>query len=288
MVRNYFKYFIEALGTFSALATLISFLLMWKSGDNTSTDISIWGIIGWGALMLAICAAYAFWMIKKKSRIELMINANFRLTIEKGDLFSKEGIIVIPVNEYFDTIVNEVIISRNTVHGAWINRYWKDRIQELDGKIADGMAALHAEGITGTEVEGRGPGKEVKYPVGTCIPIRDGMNTYVLCALTYFDSNNKAYLPRKEFSNVIEGLFDCLKQISTDKPVYLPLFGTGLSRLNRSRQRILSFFVEIIDFKYSDANFPKGVHIEIRSDAFQSVDLNQIEYHFKHTFHADR
>lgn len=60
-----------------------------------------------------------------------------------------------------------------------------------------------------------------------------------------------------------------------EKPIYMPLIDTGLSRLGRSPQRILNFLVDAIDFKYSELTFPHGFNIEIYD--INTVNLNDLE-----------
>ena len=44
-----------------------------------------------------------------------------KLTIKQGDLFVCNGVVLIPVNEYFDTHVGDGVINENSIHGLFIN-----------------------------------------------------------------------------------------------------------------------------------------------------------------------
>lgn len=209
-------------------------------------------------------------MTELKSSVTFIFNPQFRLTVEKGDLFTKRGIIVIPVNEYFDTQVGDGIISPSSIHGKWINRFFKEKTQELDQLIESELNETANKPGLRTE------GKNKIYPLGTCIDIKLDFNIYVLLVLSHFDENNHAFLERKDFSIVLQKLFEHLQRLDLAvNSVYMPLIGTGLSRLGRSPQRILDYIVDEIDFKYSDLNFPKGLFIEIYD--ISQVNLNQLE-----------
>lgn len=56
------------------------------------------------------------------------------LTVKFGDLFSEDGNKVISCNEYFDSIVDEKLISSKTLHGQVMNKYITD-IKDFDKKI---------------------------------------------------------------------------------------------------------------------------------------------------------
>lgn len=57
---------------------------------------------------------YMLWLISdtEEEKIILQLDSKFIVTVTEGDLFKFEGVIVIPVNEYFDTIVNDIIIAK--------------------------------------------------------------------------------------------------------------------------------------------------------------------------------
>lgn len=167
------------------------------------------------------------------------------------------------------------MISKYSIHGLFINRYWTDRVEKLDSEISMALKGINYETVK------RRSGKPNKYPIGTCIDIRDGANTYVLFALTHFDKDNHAFLDRKEYPFAVDRLFEHSQYIAVNQPVYMPLFGSGLSRLRRSPQRILSFLIDAIDFKHSHMSFPHGVNIVIKSIKSTGVNLNSIENHFE-------
>lgn len=269
--REFSKNFVAALAALSSCATLLGLTLLKGSFiENLQTSS---GIIIFLSIIL-LCVYYACIMSNKKSAVSFQLNQQFKLTIEKGDLFSKKGIIVIPVNEYFDTHVGDGIVSPSTVHGMFINRYFADNIAELENQIQREL-----ENKESKEHINRPIGREEKYELGTCINIKLNGNTYVLLALTHFDKDNHAYVDKREFPVILDKLFEHLRPLSVESPVYMPLIGTGLSRLKRPHQRVLNFIVDAIDFKYSDKDFPKGINIEIYS--LDEVNLNKLESHFE-------
>ena len=63
------------------------------------------------------------------------------MNIKIGDIFKEEGMKVIPVNEYFDTEVDNVIISQTTLHGMYIKEYLKyNNIESLNSKIEESLS----------------------------------------------------------------------------------------------------------------------------------------------------
>lgn len=99
---------------------------------------------------------------------------------------------------------------------------------------------------------------------------------FVLFALTHFDEDDKAFLPKAEFGQVVIKLMEHLAVIANNRPVYMPLFGTGLARLNETHQRVLLFIIDTIDFSCPVA-INAGLNIVIYNNDFARVNLNKVE-----------
>ena len=205
------------------------------------------------------------------------MSSELKLTIKEGDLFQQKGIICIPFNEYFDTHVGDGVVGENTLHGIFINKFFKDRIPELESKVSSKLPKsgyqIHQRRLSSS------PDKQ--YELGTCIDIREGENTYVLFALTHFDDNDKANISRAEYAMVVGKLTKHLGDIAEGKQVYMPLFGTGLSRMRRTPQRILLHLVDTLDFN-DTFTIPGGLNIVIKSLKDINVNLTSLEYIVKH------
>ena len=267
MRKEYWKHFAAAIAALSALATLATALfdLGWIK------ECLISGTLGTILVILASCF-YAKWQVRIKKKVALTLYSEMKLTIKEGDLFEQKGVICIPFNEYFDTHVGDGVVEKSSLHGLFINKYYGDRVKELDSRI---RKLLPDEFLDECKRRVDGCPKK-RYELGTCVDIREGENTYVLFALSHFDKDDKANISRSEYAQVIEKLMEHLSKIVGNKPVYMPLIGAGLARINRTPQRILVHLVDILDFedRYS---IPGGVNILIKSLNSVKVNLNTIE-----------
>lgn len=266
-LRNFLQQFTIALAAISSAVTCIAFLFQNEVNEILKSSPRKSMIL---FTIVILCWIYSCYMNQRKTKVSFNFNPQFKLTVEKGDIFEKKGIVVIPVNEYFDTHVGDGIISPSSVHGKWINKYFSGDIGQLDNLITPKLIGKSHKSKTS-----RKNGKNQRYKVGTCINIPVGDTIFVLLALTHFDSENHAYLKRDDFARVFDKLINYLKSLQIEKPIYMPLIGTGLSRLGRSPQRILNFLVDVIDFKYSELTFPHGIHIEIYD--INTVNLNDLK-----------
>ena len=270
MERDFWKQFFSMIATLSSIATLITFITKWPDGEISSCTTIM------GATFIILSSViYAIIMTNRKQRIVLPINPNLKVTVEHGDLFRQHGIIVIPVNEYFDTLVDDVVIDHGTVHGQFIERLFPNDIDNLDFQISQ---ALQRDGHQPIEHHQRSAGKEDRYNLGTCISINKGGNTYVLFAFTHFNDNQNAWLDPNDVSGIIVKLMTYLQTNAHNRPVYMPVFGIGLSRLGKTPQRMLLYTLECIDFMCYNFKIKKGLHIE----CFDMLDynLNAVEDYF--------
>lgn len=266
--RFFWKHYMTAIAALSAAATLLTALFKLEEIKDC-----LWcGCIGAGIVILG-SFFYAYWQMLSKKKITLDLSSELKLTISEGDLFQQKGVICIPFNEYFDTHVGDGVIDEGTIHGMFINRYFKDRVPELDGKIREKLSQFSC----GEHKRRLDYCPNKKYDLGTCIDIRDGENTYVLFALTHFDDNDKANVGRAEYTEVIWKLMKHLTNIVEGRPVYMPLFGAGLSRLRRTPQRTLLHLVDTIDFD-DTCTIPGGLNIVIKSLKDLNVNLTTLEY----------
>lgn len=276
MNKKFFYYFNIALAAMASATTLFCAV----APDNwlgTKTWCLTFGIL---ASIAVICVYFAWSQTNLKESISIKISPNLRVNVFKGDLFKQKSIVVIPVNEYFDTHVDDVIIAHRTIHGKFIDEHFRNKEDELYQLID---SQIHqTQGATPNQHRPHAGGRNIKYPLGTCADVVVGDIIYVLFALTHFDDEDKAYLPKEEFGNAIIKLMNHLATISNNRPVYMPLFGTGLSRLNETHQRVLLFIIDTISFSCPVA-INAGLNVVVYPTDMVKVNLNKVEDFFSET-----
>ncbi len=265
-MKTFFNHLFVAVGAFASVLTMVSFFfdIQWSEYPTLTWIVII--------LIFFICLFYSFAQIAIKKEIKIRIAENFQVCVKQGDLFEQKGVIVIPVNDYFDTHVGDGIIDPKSVHGQFINNLFSNRITELDAKLSK---SLKAQGVQGKPVSPRVNGKSVKYPLGVCADVMDGGNRYVCVVTTEFDKNNIAKLTRDKLSIVIKGLFEHLECVCGSDSVNMPVIGAGNARLNRSSERILHYMIDYFDFSLSESKILGGVNVIIPSA--KKINLRRIE-----------
>ena len=275
MNKKFIYYFNIALAAIASAATLFCAVAP-ENWLGTRTWCLTLGIL---AVIAVLCAYFAWSQTDLKESISIKISPNLRVNVFKGDLFKQKSIVVIPVNEYFDTRVDDVIIAHRTIHGKFIDNNFQNNENALYELILRQLTGVEYEENNNRIHAGA---RTRKYPIGTCADIQIGDTIYVLFALTHFDQEDRANLPKEEFSSAIIQLMDHLRTIANNRPVYMPLFGTGLARLNETHQRVLLFIIDTISFSCPWA-INAGLNIVIYPTDMIKVNLNKVEDFFSET-----
>lgn len=255
---------------FSIISTIVGFVLaIINVPNNWNIGILVGFIILFIIIYIVIFCYYKFWC----NHIELRIG-KVDLNIKIGNIFNENGIKVIPVNEYFDTQVDDVIISQNTLHGMYIKEYLKyNDIDSLNSKIETSLLNYKYE-----EDNNRLTGKKKRYPIGTTININD----YILTALTKFDKENKAYLSMQEYLKFLNDFWNEINRIHNGRVINVPIIGTGISRINPilSQQEYLEQI--IWSLKTSSLITSKSkINIIIYSGDKENISFSEIKRRFK-------
>ena len=221
-------------------------------------------------IIIHICL-WIYANIKKKSSFK--INGTI-VNVYIGDIFSeKNGLKVIPMNEYFDTQVDNVVVSKTSLHGQYLLTHCKD-IGAFNNLIHKKLKELSIN--KEREVDGH----QNKYDLGEMVE----NDEYLLTAFTKVDNQNKAYLFGKDYLYFWGSFWTNLDAIFAGRNVYIPLFGSGMTRFkdySPSNQELLEsilFTMRKIGFRIK--NHESSINIVICEDNANDIDF----YHLKERF----
>lgn len=194
--------------------------------------------------------------------------------IKAGDIFEQEGLKVIAFNEYFDTQVDDRIISRQSLNGIFINKYFSESTIELDKYIEQYQ---FDSDVVVEEVPNRGYGKKIKYNIGTiCL-----YNEYILAAFSKFDEQNRAILTMPEYLEFLINFWDRVNRVYAQKSVSVPIFGSGITRIKEHKNISDEDLLKIMlwTFRISEMRFkyPAKLTIVIHKDKMDKVNLLDIK-----------
>lgn len=178
-------------------------------------------IIG-GAFLGVLLGLFVILLIRanKMEHLTLQIN-NSMVNIKFASIFEQPDLKVIAFNEYFDTQVDDIIISKNTLNGKYLLEIAQK--EELDGLIENSHHLSERKAESNIE---RKVGKKQRYKLGTICKNGD----YLLVALTHFDEDNRAYLTLQQYSDCLINMWNEIDILYNQQSVSMPLLGSGVTR----------------------------------------------------------
>ena len=254
-VRVIFSTYMKDLGVIFAIISATLCFISWDELGNPSICCKLIVLI----IFLIVFFIITIAIILIKSKKTIWQNGTGKVVLMYGDLmkigFPKKSkgtcIVTVQVNTHFDTIVDEDISAENnplvsikTIHGQWLKKMHSIiSCDELNSKIQEN---LHSQGISSISTN-RIRGNKDEYPNGS-VAIIKGQNDvqFFLLALSSFDDNNNAQSSKEKLIKAINSLIDFSDKHAQGNRMYIPIMGTGLSRIGISEQEALEILLSVI------------------------------------------
>lgn len=253
----------------SAISATLSLIVLFVDIPANSKNIYGWIFVG---LLVLIYLAIWIWS-NNLNKIDIDIEGS-EVTIKVGDIFSETGLKAIAFNEYFDTIVDNKIISENSLNGIFIKNSIGDTASELDLYI-DNYSFNESEKLENNI--NRSSGKKLKYQIGTICVYKD----FLLAAFTKFDSANKAVLTMPEYLEFLINFWDKVNDVYGQQSVVTPVFGSGITRIRGHKTISDEDLLKIMlwTFRISEMRFkyPAKLTIVIHKDKIDKINLLDIK-----------
>src|SRR5207237_1213941 len=149
-------------------------------------------------------------------------------TVTIGDIFAFPDGAAISFSDTFDTEVSSRLISKHSLQALFLKRIYADNVQMLDHDIRH---AIRQSGITGTRDAAKKIGKDVRYALGTVLPVEKNGKCYYLMAISKMGSDGVAHGTQEDFHKALCELWRQIDCTCDDETVSIPIIGTKKSRL---------------------------------------------------------
>ena len=224
-------------------------------------------------LILIFWYGYLWWDASRLKKINVNIEST-TVSIVTGDLFKQNGLKAIPFNEYFDTQVDDEVISKASLNGIFIQDILEETVQSLDDYISN--YKFHNENIL-EKNKTRTEGKSQKYQIGTVCLYRE----YLLTAFSKFNDKNQAYLTMPEYLEFLIKFWDQINVVYAQRTVSVPIFGSGITRIKEHKNITDEELLKIMlwTFRISETRFkyPAKLNIVIHEDKIDKINLFEIK-----------
>lgn len=175
-----------------------------------------------GAFVLLTIAVYQIIGQIFKDSVSLVIRQT-SVSIGCGDIFNTEGWRVIGCDTHFDTRVDDVVISKKSLHGKLLLEHGK--IEEIKTSVETAAHRLHLT----ADNDGL-----YTFPLGTIIRYDSSVDnhTYLMLAMTELNENYEAHTNMAKFEYMLMKMWTEINRVYASNNVALPLLGTGISRFD--------------------------------------------------------
>ena len=198
---------------------------------------------------------------------------NSIVEVRVGNIFEEEELKVIAFNEYFDTLVNNVVISERTLNGMYIKNVVQD-VAEFDKLIENDESLM--EKIIGTH-QNRKVGKKKRYKLGTIFKHND----YLLTAFTKFDDENRAFLYMNDYVNFLLNFWNEIDIVYNGRSISIPLLGSGITRFKEynsiSDQELLELLIWSFKISRIKFTYPSKVSIIIHDSRSGKINFYKLK-----------
>ncbi|MDO4569061.1 MAG: DUF6430 domain-containing protein [Planctomycetia bacterium] len=239
--RTLQKEFCEVLGFFSTLLVFVPFFDFSTFSPCGKAFVSV-------LLIILGVGLYAYLWVRANriQKVKFRIN-NSQIIVRYGDIFQCDGWKVIPFNEYFDTVVDDVVISQNSLHGIFLSQYADSE------KLSEVLLTIKKQKKLSRQ------NKRCPFPLGTIVPYEG----YFLLAFSRFDENNRANLSMLDYWQCLLNFWNEADIAYAGKDIHIPLIGSGITRFDRplNPQDLLELL--IVSFKTSGWQISHGSTINI-------------------------
>lgn len=229
-----------------------------------------------GAIFIGLLVLVYVWLWQRANQlksVDLDIEGS-KVTVKAGDLFLEPGLKVIAFNEYFDTVVDDRIISAHSLNGVFINLHLPSTPAKLDRHLE---TYLFDPDELGDLNSARRAGKLQKYKIGTLCVYDD----FILTAFSKFDDQNRAVLTMPEYLEFLINFWDRINKVYAQQSVSTPIFGSGITRIKEHKNISDEDLLKIMlwTFRISEMRFkyPAKLTIVIHQDKIKTINLLDIK-----------
>lgn len=251
--------------------------------ENTGFVVRLISGIVVVAVVFLITYIISLFVVFHKNKITLLnLNNNHNVYVQYGDVFSEDILdksfdskkrkILIAVNRCFDTIVDDNLVSSNTLHGSAIKKFCS-HMTTLNDDIQNQLANKKFSQLQQTD---KPKGNLKRYDEGEVVEIACSSDvTFFFMGLSSFDKLLHANVTFAEYVSALGRALDFCISRSQGYPLVIPLIGAGGSQTGIEENDILEFLIKLIKMRKSLINC--DVHIVVRESAKEAISITNFK-----------
>lgn len=231
IVINFFRDFLSLLGIVWTFTEIFDFFAQNISGWLSAN----YKIILIATVIVSIFIQFRLIIIKKRIK-----GTDISIEVKVGNLFRQKGNKIIGVNTNFDTRVDNNYINPDSVHGQFINKYYKNNVNKLDLEI---LTELNSKQIINTNC--CTGGKQNRYKIGETIRIQNKNEDFFLLAYSDLNTDWCTTCTYDDIQNAISEFWIYIATSANNmKDINMPIIGSKFAKLQITRSQIIKDLIQ--------------------------------------------
>ena len=207
-----------------------------------------------------------------KNQVVITSNSfDTKILVKFGDLFAEKGWKAIAVNDFFDSVVDDEIVSRNSLHGEVIMRDWHGDARRWQEQVYDDLGDVEYESTP------RPKGNVKRYKIGTTVRANSNDNHYLFVALGKTNvGDNVTHATAASLVCAVRQLLVRARSVCANQPLILPLFGSGLSRVGVKSVVLVDLILAAVFEETKVSKITDTIVVVLPNEKKSELDLGEI------------
>lgn len=216
--RDSISFSVLLIGFISTFCTILGVSL----GDIPCLSLSFRILLVVLAFIISFVTSYLVIGHVYRDKIEIIVN-NTPVEISCGDIFETEGYKVIGCDTHFHTTVDDVIISKKSLHGKLVLEHGS--IEEIKEAVRRRAVQLNLK-----------PDENGFYtfPLGSIVRYDSSVDdqTYLMLAMTELNDNYESHTTMAKYELMLMHMWKEINRVYASNDIVLPILGDGITRFD--------------------------------------------------------
>ncbi|MDO6758522.1 DUF6430 domain-containing protein [Phaeobacter inhibens] len=193
------------------------------------------------------------------------------LTVEFGDIFEKDGWTAISVSDFFNSTVDEELVSSKSLHGIVLNRFWAENAADWQRQIDNSLRSYECETVQ------KRKGNKRQYPVGTTAKATVDGRKFLFVALGRADENHVTSNNAEGLICAVRGMLTKARATCSSEPLNIPLMGAGLARIGVKEAVLTDLIITAVLEESRYAKVTNAIRIVLPLSLRDTINVKQYE-----------
>ena len=238
----------------------------------------------WGFLSVCLVLGLIYFLVDGlrfsgylRTSVTIVSNSfDSTIIVRFGDIFKHEGWKAISVNDFFDSIVDDDLVSRTSLHGTVINTFWSGDSEAWQREVNSDLSEATFECVQRTK------GNTRKFPVGTTVSSSSKAQKFLFVVLGQTNvDDNVASATTDDLARSVRGMLSKARTVCAGQPLIIPLMGSGLSRVGIRSAILIDIILAVLFQETKKAKITDSIVLVLPREKIGEINLGAVERDWK-------